>query len=172
MSQTKIFITRKLEKAINEFIFENDSIENEYLGDWNCTLFHVSHKKCWILINNKTKYLIILPNVKKADSINLSSIFKDNFYAQLVYEGIKIEYELIDKIVGEIKLCETNINKSAIGSLNNSLVRIENWKLKFGNFENINFRDLNSRLNRLPNKMLNWKNPKEEMSEMIKSFSR
>ena len=65
MSKTRIFTTRKLEKITKEFITENETINNEYLGDWTSTLFYVSHKKCWLLINKMTKYLLILPNVKK-----------------------------------------------------------------------------------------------------------
>ena len=171
MSQTKIYTTRKLEKVTKEFISENDIIENEYLGDWTSTLFYVSNKKCWLLINKLTKYLLILPNVKKTDLKNISSIFKETFYAQLIYDGIIIEYELIEKIIGEIKLCETNNDRSTNGSLNNCLLFLEDWKYEFGDYGNMNFRDLNGRLNSSPNKMLKWKYPKEKMDEIIKAYA-
>jgi hypothetical protein len=171
MSQTKIFTTRKLEKVTKEFISENDTIENEYLGDWTSTLFYVSQKKCWLLINKLTKYLLILPNMKKNDLKNLTSIFRETFYAQLVFDGIITDFELIEKIIGEIKLCETNNDRSTNGSLNNCLFQIEDWKFEFDGFENMNFRDLNGRLNSSPNKMLNWKYPKEKMNEMIKAYA-
>jgi hypothetical protein len=171
MSQTKIFTTRKLEKITKEFIAESNKIENEYLGDWTSTLFYVSHKKCWLLINKLTKYLLILPNVKKTDLKNLPSIFKETLYSQLVFDGIITNYELIEKIIGEIKLCETNNDQSTSGSLNNNLWKMEDWKYEYGNFENINFRDLNGKLNSSPNKMLNWKYPKEKMAEMIKAYA-
>jgi hypothetical protein len=171
MNQTKIYTTRKLEKVTKEFISENDTIENEYLGDWTSTLFYVSQKKCWLLINKLTKYLLILPNMKKNDLKNLNSIFRETFYAQLVFDGIISDFELIEKIIGEIKLCETNNDRSTNGSLNNCLFQIEDWKYEFGSFENMNFRDLNGRLNSSPNKMLNWKYPKEKMNEMIKAYA-
>jgi hypothetical protein len=171
MNQTKIYTTRKLEKVTKEFISENDTIENEYLGDWTSTLFYVSQKKCWLLINKLTKYLLILPNMKKNDLKNLNSIFRETFYAQLVFDGIISDFELIEKIIGEIKLCETNNDRSTNGSLNNCLFQIEDWKYEFGSFENMNFRDLNGKLNSSPNKMLNWKYPKEKMNEMIKAYA-
>jgi hypothetical protein len=170
MSQTKIFTTRKLEKTTKEFIYKNDKVENEFLGDWTSTLFYVNHKKCWLLINKLTKYLLILPNVKKTDLKNLSSIFKETLYAQLTFDGIITKPELIENIIGDIKLYETDNDRSANGSLNNCLLFLEDWKYEFGDFDNINFRDLNSRLNSSPNKMLNWKYPKEKMAEMIKSL--
>jgi hypothetical protein len=171
MKQTNIYTTRKLEKVTKEFISENDTIENEYLGDWTSTLFYVSQKKCWLLINKLTKYLLILPNMKKNDLKNLTSIFRETFYAQLVFDGIITDFELIEKIIGEIKLCETNNDRSTNGSLNNCLFQIEDWKFEFDGFENMNFRDLNGRLNSSPNKMLNWKYPKEKMNEMIKAYA-
>ncbi len=171
MSETKIYTTRKLEKVIKEFISENVKTENEYLGSWTSTLFYVSHKKCWLLINKLTKYLLILPNIKKTDLKNIASIFKENFYSQLTYDGIITEYKLVEKIIGEIKLCETNNDRSVNGSLNNCLLYLEDWKYEFGDFENMNFRDLNNRLNSSPNQMLNWKYPKEKMGEMIKAYA-
>lgn len=171
MTKTKIYTTRKLEKVTKEFISENDTIENNYLGDWTATLFYVSHKKCWLLINKMTKYLLILPNVKKIDLQNLSSIFKETFYTQLVFDGIIIDNKVIEKIIGEIKLYETNNDRSTNGSLNNCLWQIEDWKYEFESFDAINFRDYNGRLNSSPNKMLNWKYPKEKMAEMIKAYA-
>lgn len=79
MSNTKIYTTRKLEKIVAEFIIENEKIENEYLRDWTSTLFYVSHKKCWLIINKPTKYVLILQNIKNSDLKNISSIFKKNF---------------------------------------------------------------------------------------------
>jgi len=168
MNQTKIFTTRKLEKNVSDFIVENNNSENEILGDWTSTLFHVFHKKCWLIINKPTKYVLILANVKKADLKNISSIFKKTFHKQLVHDGIKVDYELIEKLIGEINLCETDNDRNANGTLNNILPYFEDWKYEFGNFENMPFRELNGRLNGQPNKQLSWLFPKEKMNEMIK----
>jgi len=54
MNITPIFTSRKLEKTIDT-ISENQDFQNEYLGEWIANLFYVSHKKCWIIINKKTK---------------------------------------------------------------------------------------------------------------------
>ena len=170
MSKTKIYTTRKLEKITKEFISENDTNENKYLGDWTSTLFYVNHKKCWLLINKMTKYLLILPNVKKTDLKNISSIFKESLYAQLTFDGIIIKYDLVEKIIGEIKLYETNNDRITNGSLNNCFLFLKDWKYEFGDYENMNFRDLNGRLNSSPNKMLKWKYPKEKMNEIIKAY--
>ena len=171
MSKTKIYTTRKLEKSVVEFISENENFENEYLGDWSSTLFHVSHKKCWLIINKPTKYILILPNIKKTDFKNISSIFKKTFHEQIINDRIKVEYEIIEKIIGEINLCETDNDRSINGTLNNILPYFEDWKYEFKDFENMPFRELNGRLNGQPNKQLNWLFPKEKMNEMIKAYA-
>ena len=170
MIKTKIYTSRKLEKVSKEFVSDCKGVENEYLGDWAATLFYVSHKKCWLIINKLTKYFLILPDIKKADLKNISEIFKETFYSQLIYDGILIDYKLLEKIVGDIKLCETNNDRSATGSLNNALLYFEDWKYEFGDYENMPFRDLNNRLNSYPNQMLGWKAPKVIMAEMIKTY--
>jgi hypothetical protein len=170
MTKTKLFTTRKLEKIVSEFITENEKFKNEFLGDWTSTLFYVSHKKCWLIMNKQTKYIVILPNIKKSDVKNISSIFKKTFHEQLIHDGIRVDYELIEKIIGEVNLCETDNDKSANGTLNNILPYFEDWKYEFGNFENMPFRELNGRLNGQPNKQLNWLFPKEKMNEMIKAY--
>jgi len=171
MTRTKIYTTRKLEKVSKEFLSENDKKGNENLGDWTATLFHVSHKKCWLIINQPTKYLLILPNVKKTDLENISTIFKETLYAQLTHDGIKTEYEVVEKLIGAIELFKTNNDRSANGSLNNCLLRLDDWKYEFGDFENISIRDLNNRLNSLPSKLLNWQFPRERMHELIKAYA-
>ena len=172
MAATNIYTTRKLEKLINEFISEGltVAIENEYLGNWTATLFYVNNKKCWLIINMLTKYLLILPNLKKSDLKNISTIFKEALTSQLNYDGIISDYELVEKIIGEINLCPTNNDRSANASLNNALYQMDDWKSEFGTFENMPFRDLNTRLNTSPSKILKWKSPKEKMKELIKAF--
>jgi hypothetical protein len=114
---------------------------------------------------------LILSDIKKSDLTNISQIFIETLYSQLIYDGIEVEYELIEKIIGEIELCETNNDRSTNGSLNNCILYLEHWKYEFENFENIPFRDLNNRLNSSPNKMLNWKYPKEKMKEVINAYA-
>ncbi|MDD2982485.1 MAG: hypothetical protein PHQ74_03775 [Crocinitomicaceae bacterium] len=47
---------------------------------------------------------------------------------------------------------------------------LEIWKEEYQMFENIPFRELNSRLNNIPYSFLKLKYPKEEMNEVLKTF--
>ena len=170
MNTTAIYTSRKLEKQIKGFISENHSEENEYLGEWNATLFYVSHKKCWLFLNKLTNYRFIIPDVKKADVKNISNIFKENFHAQLAIDGINKDYKLIDKIIGDIALCETNNDRRQNGFINDCMFNINIWKEQFGSFENMPFRELNRRLNDVPIKLVKWGLPKDNMRKLLDTF--
>ena len=170
MSKTQIFTSRKLEKTIKASIGKKEEESTDYLGSWVATIFHVSHKKCWILINSKTKYVLVFPNIRKNDLESLSSLFTEAFYAELIYDGIIVDYSLIEKIIGAVSLFETNNDRSSIGILNYCLEYLEMWKNQYQVFENMPFRELNNRLNNIPYTFLKLKFPKEEMSQILRTF--
>jgi len=170
MNFTQIYTTRKLEKTITKSIVEKSTTENKILGEWVATIFYVDRKKCWLIVNKLTKYLLILSDIKTAQLKNITRIFTETLYLQLKNDGIKIDYETLSGIIGEIKLCETNNDQSANGSLNNCMFNIDHWKIKYETFENMPFRNINSGLNSTPNQMLEWKYPKEVMNETIKAY--
>ena len=169
--KTQIYVTRKLEKTLSKNISKEVGTKNQYLGKWSANIFYVSKKKCWLLANSRTKYILVLSNIKKNDLKNISNVFKETFYSQLIYDGIIVDYNLISKIIGEIELCETDNDRSTNSYINYSLLYFKDWKYEFKNYENMPFRDLNNRLNSLPSKMLNWKRPREKMDELIKTYA-
>ncbi|WP_299051743.1 hypothetical protein [uncultured Polaribacter sp.] len=171
MNFTQIYTTRKLEKTITKSIVEKSETENKILGEWNATIFYVDRKKCWLIVNKLTKYLLILSDIKTPELKNITQIFTETFHSQLENDGIEIDYETLSGIIGEIKLCETNNDRSANGSLNNCMYSIDDWIIDYGSFENLPFRKINSGLNSSPNQMLEWKYPKEVMKETIEEMN-
>lgn len=168
MNQTRIFTTPKLEKVVKEYISDNGKTENKYLGEGASTLTHVSHKKCWVIINKPTQYIVILPNVRQKDTKNITSIFKKTLYEQLIYDGIKVEYSLIEQLIGEINLYKNDNDENTNISLNKIISYFDDyWKYEFGNFDNMPFREITGRANSLPIKQLHWLFPKEKMNELL-----
>ncbi len=170
MNYTQIYTTRKLEKTIQNSIVDKSESENKILGEWVATIFYVDRKKCWLIVNKLTKYLLILADIKTCELNNISRIFTETLHSQLKNDRIEIDYGTLCEIIGEIKPCETNNDRSANGSLNNCMYSIDHWKMEYGSFENLPFRKINSGLNSSPNQMLNWKYPKEIMNETIKAY--
>ncbi len=169
---TAIFTTKKLEKTISKHITK-DSIENtSFLGEWNANIFIINRKKCWLLMNFKTKYVLVLNDIKIKDVKNISTVFKENLYNQFIYDGIIIDYDLLDKMVGEVKLYSTNNNRKALGSINDYLRHYDYWVYEYETYDNMNFKDLTSRLNtNLPNTLLKYDYPKNEMLKLINSYT-
>jgi hypothetical protein len=170
MNYTQIYTTRKLEKTIQKSIVEKSETENKILGEWVATIFYVDRKKCWLMLNKLTKYLLILSDIKNSELNNITRIFTQTLHSQLKSDGIEIDYGTLSRLIGEIKLCKTNNDRSANGSLNNCMYSIEDWKIDYGSFENLPFRKINSGLNSSPNQMMNWKYPKEVMNDKIKAY--
>jgi hypothetical protein len=171
MSSTSIFTTRKLEKTVKGFLTKEVSENEDSFGGWVANLFHVSHKKCWILIHQQTKYILVFPNIRKPDLEDISTVFKEAFYGQLIYDGIFVDYDFIDKIIGDVNLRPTNNDRSSLGILNYCLENFDEWKKQYVTFENMPFRDLNNRLNRIPYSFLKLKYPKEEMSVFLNELT-
>lgn len=91
--------------------------------------------------------MLILADIKASELKNITQVFTKTLHAQLNNDEIEIEYQALSAIIGEIKLCKTNNDRSANGSLNNCMYSIEQWKIDYGSFENLPFRKINSGLN-------------------------
>ena len=158
---TPIFTTKKVEKTISKFITKETPQENNFFGDWNVNIFYAHRKKCWLLMNYKTKYVLVLNNIKQTDIKNITTIFKEQFYNQLIYDGIIINFDLLNKIIGEVKLHATNNNRSATGSMNDYLHYYKDWVSRYDNYDEINFKEITNKLNALfPNIILKFDYPK------------
>ncbi len=170
---TLIFTTKKLEKTITKHITKKLPENSSFLGEWNAHIFTVNRKKCWLLMNYKTKYVLVLNDIKIADVKNISTVFKENLYNQFIYDGIIIDYDLVEKLIGKVNIYSTNNNRSAIGSMNDYLRHYNDWIYRANNkYENINFKELTSRLNtNLPNIILKFDFPKNEMLKLINLFN-
>ena len=147
---TKIYTTKKLEKLIKKLISTDQKTECGKLGKWNATVFYVARKKCWLLTNGPTKYNVVLSDIKTADFTNIQLIFKDAFYSQLKYDGIILDFEFLDSVVGQLEFLPTDNDRKTIGFQNHRLQDLDWWKYEFGNLENMPMKELTNRMNTTP----------------------
>jgi len=148
--RTKIHVTRKLEKLIKKHISNNETGKPGKLGKWNATVFYVSRKKCWLITNGKTKYNVILTDVKSSDLKDIEQIFKNAFFSQLIYDGIIIDFEDLDSHIGEIDLLPTDNDRRTTGFQNANLETMNWWKMEFKELKNMPIKELTNRLNYIP----------------------
>lgn len=148
---TPIHTTKKLEKLIKTIVKPQST--NDYcgiLGKWNATVFYVDRKKCWLLSNAKTRYVVILTDIKSSKLNTIDDLFKNAFYSQLVYDGIITDFERIDALIGNLDFLPTDNDRRTTGFQNHKLQDLKMWHYQFGALEEMPMKELGSRMNRLP----------------------
>jgi len=161
---TKIYLSRKLESIVSKSLVNTGEEEADNpLGKWTATLFYVSHKKCLLITNSLTRYTILVDRVTAADFTNITDRFAMTLYDQLVFDGIKTDWPTIHQLVGRVELFSTDNDRKLIGTQNNILYILDYWKHEFGDIDHLPFRELNGRINGIPQKELGWQFPREKM---------
>lgn len=150
MTFTKIHTTKKLEKLIKKYITTEEETEQGYLGRWKATVFYVRRIKCWLLTNALTKYNVILTDIKACEMNKIEQTFKDAFYAQLIFDGILIDFDDLNAIIGSLVFLPTDNDRRTTGFQNTNLDALKWWKAEFGDLKNMPIKDLANRLNTTP----------------------
>lgn len=149
---TPIHTSRKLEKLAKKIVQPAAPVNYNtgILGKWNANLFYFSRKKCWLVTNAKTRYSVILKDIKASDLNNLETIFKDNLFSQLIYDGIFIDYAEVERLVGTLRFYPTDNDRSTIGFQNEHFSAIEYRKEQYGSLDKFPLRRINNQLNTYP----------------------
>jgi hypothetical protein len=169
---TEIFSTKKLEKVIQKRIETNKQKVENVFGKWNASILYIARKKCLIFVNSKSFFTIIIPRFSTSELDNLHLLFLENFYAQLDYEKINVDPELLIEEVGELKFYRTDNDRKMTGVLNYFISKVEYLKYDYEIFNSLVIREITEKLNLTPFKQLSWRNPNEKMNEIIKKVNR
>ena len=173
MKKSKIHVSKKLEKLIKSMITVDQNSKDGKLGKWNATLFHMDRQKCWLITNAATKYSIILVDIKAKDLLDIDSLFKDELYNQLVYDGIIIDLKNFDELIGKLEFHPTDNDRNITGFHNHRLQELKWWKERYGHIDNMPMRDLIYRINNAPThkgkgyKMSEYTVPLETMRKLL-----
>jgi hypothetical protein len=102
---------------------ENPPVEDT----WNANLFRVDRKQWLFFIHNPTAFVLVFPEVKKADLQHFDTIFAERFRNQLASEGIG--QDLIDRVAVEpVAFYRTNNHSRNIGLMNNHLMNFKYFR--------------------------------------------
>ena len=148
--KTPIYLSRKLEKSVKKLIVPEQVVQIGLLGKWNATLFYMDRKKCWLLSNSKTQYSVVLIDITSKKLLSISELFLKAFYAQLIHDGIKINLQTVNDIIGQLQFLPTDNDRKTTGFQNHRLYYLTLWKEQYGNLENMPIRELTGRMNGLP----------------------
>lgn len=167
-------LIRCTQKLIKEMgIKKTDLITSEpnfsYLGSWHANLLHIDGKKCVLFVNDKTLFNFIVPNVKRQEIKNLSSMFNEHLIYALSSEGVTDKTkEQIIKEYSEINYSKTN-NKKVLGSMNDLAFHYKHHILSEGGIFSAVVPKIINKLNHMPMGMLGYKYSVEELKSLYKN---
>jgi len=128
-------MTKKLEKFAKKLIGAKPAGPLGKLGKWKATLFYANRKKYWLLTNGNSRYNLILADIKASDLKNIEAIFKESFYAQLVYDGIIVDFAYVEELLGALSFAASDNDRSLTGFQNQRLFDLDWWKSDVQAFE-------------------------------------
>lgn len=138
--------TKKLADEIKVNL-DNISLNADPLYEWHANLFTFRRRKCCILMNNETRYCIILYGLKKEHFLDFGRVIitaiEKNFLAEGTDPKIVNQYvESIDKVI-----YSKTYDRSILGQMNDMVFMATNSYLKDEDFYQI---QLNKKLNQVP----------------------
>jgi hypothetical protein len=164
---TTIFTTKKLEKIIKKKIeIQSIEVDNPF-GKWNASVFFIAKKKCLIFVNAKSFYSVVIPRFSVKDLDKINELFLEYFYAQLRFEKIMTDFDILAKNIGELKFHSTDNDKKVTGIINYNISKLDYFKYDYHIFNSMVIREMTKKLNNTPFKQLDWSFPNEAMNQII-----
>jgi hypothetical protein len=149
-------------KVIDYFKIQDDCIlthkeNNDFIGNWYINIFKIERKPIFILINEKTFLsFLIHTGIHKKNINSLFDIFRNEFEIYLKYE--KFDDNIIKSVLSQyldIKITKT-YDRSILGTINNLIDIYKIMIYTEGGLNNCDFINIFSRINRIPQRRLNW----------------
>lgn len=144
---TSIHVSKKMEKSIKKSMTFTDNVEHGPLGKWNATLFYMDRKKCWLISNATTQYVFVLTGINSEKVKYITELFRNTLYTQLCYDGILIDSETIERLIGEIRFLPTDNDKRTTGFQNRRIYELSLWKEQYGFLVDMPIKELTHRMN-------------------------
>ncbi|QMV40062.1 DUF6933 domain-containing protein [Cohnella cholangitidis] len=117
------------------------------LHSWHANIFKIGRKNCLIIMNDLTRYQLVLYGIKKEHFKDFGATLRSNF--EIILKADKFDEREIAVVISEMeKLTYTKThNKSILGSVNDQILMTEHWIQKYLPTDDLNIVDLNIELN-------------------------
>lgn len=145
-----IGITKKTHDRYKSIKIETISERPEALYCWHANKFTYERKTGLHIMNDLTRYSVVLYDIKKKEMENLTKIFKTQLKTNLISDGIdelKIQRYLND--LGEVTFVKTS-SRSIIGQLNDSFYHLESVFQEVGTITQYDLDYINNQINYIP----------------------
>lgn len=145
-----IGITKKMRDKF-KYIEVLDQVEKpEEIFSWHASHFIYQRKTGLHIMNNQTRYSVVLYDVKKKEILDIDRIFRHQLKNNLMDDGLdELKIQKYFKDLGEISFIKTS-DRSILGQLNDSFYHLEADIYSVGTIMAHDLDYINSRSNELP----------------------
>lgn len=142
-------VTKKLENELKVNTHNVIPMEEDKFYSWHANIFMFNRRKCIILMNDKTRYSIVLYGLKKEQFKNLQSVISDAIVENFTEEGFdaKLIEDYVQKL-GYILYSKTN-DQNIMEQINDmEYITVQSYFKSFLEEDKINQLELNKKVNR------------------------
>lgn len=142
-----IACTKKLFDLSNFPVSPIPEVGYRPLNSWHAHLFKVGRKKCVMIMNDLTRYQVVLYGVRKEHVKDFQHLFLKNLEIvlkadQFTDQEVNLFLSNMDKVI----YTKTH-NRSIVGSLNEQIFMTQHWIEKYLPTDELNIVGLNVKLN-------------------------
>lgn len=141
--------------------------ENFVLGNWYANTFTVNRRKCLLFMEENTLLSFVLVGVRKEHHKSMGKIFKNGVVQLLKLEGVSpFIIQAFEKAPEHIEYTKTD-SKKRLGNMNDLLATYEDMILYEGGLNVCDLDDITMKVNRTPQRNLDWKYSVDVLHEMF-----
>jgi hypothetical protein len=142
-------VTKKLENELKVNTHNVIPMEEDKFYSWHADIFMYNRRKCIILMNDKTRYSMVLYGLKKEQFKNLQTVLTEAIIENFTVEGF--DADDIDAYVqklGYILYSKTNDRVCMDQMTDMEYITINSYFQQYLQEDNINQAELNKKINR------------------------
>lgn len=142
--------------GLNQNQIHEAKATDSLLGNWYVNVFTVDRRKTFIFMNERTLLSFILYGIKKSNIPRVHEMFINGVAQLLTHEGISTEVvNMVIRDYSTVAFSKTD-SRSSLGNMNDLVFLYTSFILSDGGFAYCDIGDAISRINRTPQKNLDW----------------
>jgi hypothetical protein len=139
------------------------------LQSWHAHLFKIGRKNCIMLMNDLSRYQMVLYGIKKEHFKDFANVLRTNL--EIIMKADKYSQHEIERVTSSINpiIFTKTHNRSILGSINDQIFMTETWIQDYLPTEQLNIVPLNVELNDSVMLKLEEFNPRLAMKKALES---
>ena len=141
--------------------------ETFVLGNWYVNIFTVNSRKCLLFMEENTLASFVLVGLRKEHIKDIGQIFNKGVVQFLELEGFPAEVISAFENAPEKTAFTKTVSRKLLGNMNDLLSLYDHFIYDDGGLSNCDLNAISMRINRTPQRNLNWKYSIDAVREII-----